>query len=232
MKHYFFGLMMCSAFCLLTGCTQNQNGGAGSERDTTVNIRTDTSSQETVRAHAPVPPEMVSQKEDVNATGSIAGIRDKYLDIQKEVDAGTLRKDVVKYNCEVDPGSGELTRYFKDDEVVLVQLFEGEDHYATTKRFYLENGKPFFVYEQETKWQFGGPVNNTNPNTIDKVMEQRFYLKDGKVIRQLKKNYEVHSWETPVKSQDIANEELPVEKGGEYKGTENLPDLINGKSGC
>jgi len=163
---------------------------------------------------------------------SIADIRTVYARTQSLLDGGELREETKEYDCTDDPGSGSLKSYSMGEEVVILEWSEGGEHYWNTKKIYLKNNQPYFVLEQEGSWNFGGPLNEEAPNTIDRVTEMRYYLKAGTILQQLSKSYEYKSWEESPTKEEVPNKIVPDAVGKEYHLLSVIPELLLGNVGC
>lgn len=177
--------------------------------------------------------EGLATKSDESTETLIADIREKYAAVTTKKESNLLRKDSLGFECESGPGGGTLLRYYDGDDLVLLHHSAGGEHSWESDRVYFSAGKPFFVFHEEGYWQFGGPLNEDgNPNTIDKIMEERLYLKDGKVLKALDKSYDIKSWEEPVKSENVPNRAVPELVGEEYEKAKVLGEWIAGEVGC
>jgi len=193
------------------------------------------------RATPPVPQSAPSRlekeigvvKADETTEEILATIRETYAAITSKKELEVLRKELTEFECVNDPGSGTLTRYYDREELVILHLSTGSDHSWESDMVYFSEGEPFFVFREEGYWQFGGPLNEDgNPNTIDKIMEERLYLKDGKVLKAFDKGYDIKSWEEEVNSDDVPNKLIPELIGKEYEKMGELGEWVMGEVGC
>ena len=177
--------------------------------------------------------EGLATKSDETTESLIADIREKYAAVTTKKEGDFLRKDSLGFECESGPGGGTLLRYYDGEDLVILHLSSGGEHSWESDMIYFSTGKPFFVFHEEGYWQFGGPLNEDDtPNTIDKLMEERLYLKDGMVLKALDKSYDINSWEEKVNSDDIPNKLIPELVGKEYEKMEEVRKWIKGEVGC
>jgi hypothetical protein len=170
---------------------------------------------------------LVSKEND-----QIATIRANYARIQQQIEGAALKEDIKTFECKNDPGGGELIRYYDGKDLVAMSLNQGSEHSWEVKTVYFVKNEPFFVFEEKGYWQFGGPLNEDAPNTIDNIQETRYYLNEGEVIRQLVKDYEIKSWEKETESAKIPNENIAVPAGTKYPDMSALAAWRTGKVGC
>ncbi len=162
----------------------------------------------------------------------IAEIRAAYLQTQNLLADNKLRKETKTYDCAGDPGSGSLVRYYEGDELKLMIHQFGSEHYWFSKHIFLSNGAPYFIYEEEGTWNFGGPHTAEQSNTIDKITEQRYYLQNGNLVQHLKKSFEVKSWEQKPNRDKIANKKMDIKSGETYPLAAAIPLWKEGKVSC
>lgn len=217
-------------------------GGEATQEATTDEIKQETTSidspvEEENKHPAPAPTKEVMPAETVkngSTKEAIAAIRAEYARLQKMLDAGTLRKEVKTFDCEGDPTEGELVRYYEGDDLVVMQHNQGGGHGWEGKQVYLKSGIPFFTLEENGYWTFGGPLNEDGtPNTIDYAKEDRYYFQNGVLIRQLTKEFEIHSWETLPEGNEVPNEEVEITVDQNYLDVlPYIADLKKGIVGC
>ena len=176
--------------------------------------------------------EVTEAKEDENAVGILATIKTDYLTTQNKLSSGQLRKETKGYDCDDTPGSGSLLRYFEGNDLLLIVHQFGSEHYWFSRHIFLKSGEPYFIYEEEGSWGFGGPQNEEKPNTIDKIKENRYYLDNGIIIQHLQKSFEIKSWETKPNRDKISNKKITVKKGEQYPQAAAIPLWKEGKVSC
>lgn len=171
--HLFIRLKLMSPLCFIlffvfTSCNSNNTTANKSGTDTietASGIRSDTGTQDE---------EAAADEDPVIAT-----IRREYRRIQ----AAALMKKEVEYKA--NPGgeaaavgvAGRVTWFYDGDELVKILDEGSEDHGEWKEEYYFEDGKLFFIYNNNA---YGGAMNPT-----ENKYQTRLYINDGKIYRQL-----------------------------------------------
>lgn len=137
---------------------------------------------------------------------SISGIKQEYNLVNAELVAKKLDSVGFKYEC--NEISGNVIYYSENGTLKVVKHFQADSHFSSTESYFIDEGKPYFIFKDDTAWSFdGGTVDK--PETKDDVTEQRFYLVDGKVIQCLEKKFILRS-NSPnnPKSENVPNREM------------------------
>lgn len=237
MKNFIFylGSLFLLIFILNAACNNNSSTRSTLESETdslTVNNEHANNKSITSIKQEQNNTEIIAAKEDENAVGVLATIKTDYLQTQNKLSSGQLRKETKGYDCNDTPGSGSLLRYFEGNDLILIVHQFGSEHYWFSKHIFLKNGEPYFIYEEEGSWGFGGPQNDEKPNTIDKIKENRYYLENGNVIQHLQKSFEEKSWETKQNRDKISNKKISVKKNETYPQAAAIPLWKEGKIKC
>lgn len=120
--------------------------------------------------------------------------------------------DSIAYTCDDQMISGEVLLFADTEETkVVINSFSVGDHSGSTEYWYFSDGAPFFVLEESGVWSFGGPMQADEngrelPGTIDTIEQRRYYIVDGKVVRELRKEVTLKSWEEGPSIDDIPNQ--------------------------
>lgn len=118
--------------------------------------------------------------------------------------------ELTARSLSLDDGSSptELTRYFRDGELVKVVYTTGSDHGSSSESFYFKDGRLYFLFQSQQFWSFDPAAGEGA--TIDTGRERRLYFHDGQVIRHLLK--EVKSSDADAISRLLAKaRNVPVE---------------------
>ncbi len=237
MKVNSFYLLIFPLLLMLLSCGGDKTQEVSTDKVKQVTTAVDSPVEEKMTHPAPLPSKEAMPEEttkDGSTKEAITAIRAEYARLQKMLDDGTLRKEVKTFDCEGDPTEGELIRYYEGDDLVVLQHNQGGGHGWEIKQVYLKGGMPFFTLEESGYWTFGGPLNeDETSNTIDYTKEDRYYFQNGVLIRQLTKEFEMHSWETLPEGNEVPNEEVPVTERQDYQDA--LPyfsDFKKGVVGC
>ncbi len=225
-----FVLNLVSISC--TRDDKKQNTGEPLSDSLTLNNQFENNKSITLKKLADNSKPEFDAKEIKNEDEAIVAIKAAYLQTQTKLNNGSLRKETKSYNCDGDPGSGNLLRYYEGNDLLLMVHEFSTEHYWFSKHIFLANGQPYFIYEEEGTWGFGGPINDHQSNTIDKITEQRYYLQNGKIVQHLKKSFEEKSWEAKPDRNKIANKKMKIKDGETYPLAAALPLWIAGNVSC
>lgn len=137
---------------------------------------------------------------------SISGIKQEYNLVNAELVAKKLDSVGFKYEC--NEISGNVVYYSENGTLKVVKHFQADSHFSSTESFFIDEGKPYFIFKDDTAWSFDGGTAD-KPETKDDVTEQRFYLVDNKAIQCLEKKYTLRS-NAPnnPKSENVPNKEM------------------------
>ncbi|MEM6769631.1 MAG: hypothetical protein AAF597_03510 [Bacteroidota bacterium] len=160
---------------------------------------------------------ILAEEKTLTIEEQLVEIKAEYALISQEMQGEVYTKDSIAYSCEEDVFFGDALLYSDAEEtrLVIINSVFG-DHAGETEYWYLKNGKPFFVLQEMGTWQFGGPLTVDESGeevlgTIDKVEQLRYYIAEGKVIRKLRKAFEIKSWEDSPGADEIPNEEVATD---------------------
>lgn len=137
---------------------------------------------------------------------SISGIKQEYALVNAELVAKKLDSVGFKYEC--NEISGNVVYYSENGTLKVVKHFQADSHFSSTESYFIDEGKPYFIFKDDTAWSFDGGTAD-KPETKDDVTEQRFYLVDNKAIQCLEKKYTLRS-NSPnnPKSENVPNKEM------------------------
>ncbi|MTB51280.1 hypothetical protein [Lewinella sp. W8] len=187
---------------------------------------------------APIPAE-VEGEDDLDVEAAIEEIRGAYQQIEQWKAGGMLKKDSISFRCDEGVEGGSVVLYRRGTQTVLVEysLYQG-DHGGGVEYWYLRDGRPVFVFGESSYWHFGGPQSELEDGSLvsgtrDVVTEERFYVREGKVIRALTKEYEILSWaDEPTDPDNVPNQLL--ETDGELPAAWDFVSEViqTGKADC
>lgn len=171
-------LLLTLCLCLLWACQ------SPSTSEPTTNTTNQTAPPK-VTAENPPSTQQAAAPED-----PIKSIRSRFKATMAGIKDGSLSKTTLIFECDQFPIDGEVNYYSNAEGVV--QMIEDNyvlgDHEGKTLQYFLDEGKVYFQYMTIGSWVFG--EGNT---TIDNIEEYRYYIADDKLIRCLKKAYQVSS---------------------------------------
>ena len=127
-----------------------------------------------------------------NTDDPIAEIKKEYGMLQAQLEAKKLRSNGFTYNCNEEP-SGKVTFFSEKGKIKVIEHFYTEhSHFSASERYFIKNGEPFFIFREETVWNFDGGTPE-KPITKDDITETRIYLQHNKPLKCLEKKYSIRS---------------------------------------
>jgi hypothetical protein len=108
------------------------------------------------------------------------------------------------YNCEEI--EGEVHFYYENKKLKMVKHFFADSHFSSVTKYYVKNDKIFFIFKDDTVWQFDGGTSE-KPITKDSINQQRIYLQNGNPIQCLEKNFTIRSIGKNVDPETVPNKE-------------------------
>ena len=142
-------------------------------------------------------------KSDLN---SVDGIKKEYNLVNSKLTAKKL--DSVSFDYECEERSGNVVYYSEKGILKVIKHFNADSHFSSTENYFLNDGKPYFVFKDDTLWSFDGGTPE-KPETKDDITEQRFYIVEGKPIQCLEKKYTIKSIsKNNPKSENIQNKKM------------------------
>lgn len=137
---------------------------------------------------------------------SVEGIKKEYNILNSKLLSKKLDSTSFEYECE--ERSGNVVYYSENGILKVVKHFNADSHFSSTENYFINDGKPYFVFKDETVWSFDGGTPE-KPETKDNITEQRYYIAEGKPVQCLEKKYTLKSsLKNNPKSENIQNKEL------------------------
>lgn len=154
--------------------------------------------------------ENIVVKKDSLDTGTVENpldqIKKEYAVIQTQMESGKLSSSRFTYDCNDEP-SGEVVFYSDKDGIKVIEHFYSEhSHFSASEKYFIKEGKPFFIFRQETEWNFDGGTPE-KPITKDDITETRIYLQNDKPLKCLEKKYSIKSDQKQKSADTILNKE-------------------------
>ncbi len=140
----------------------------------------------------------VDMPKPITVEDKIAGIKENYAKVEDQI------KSLEKKTATIDEGGwhAELEGYFMDHKPVKISKSEVSGHWFGKTSYYFDNGKLFFVFQQES-----GEASLHGPYTDKEV---RIYIYDNVLIRVLEKEKTVADIEdmelSKVKNIDVTEQ--------------------------
>lgn len=138
--------------------------------------------------------------QSIDTDNAISAIRKEYKEINSIKNWQKIKTIFLYESTE----GGQVNHYFKNNILRKISaVYYGE----TGKRrseFYLKDNKPFFIFETEENYSQPIYMKDFRKNKAkSKITETRTYLKDGKIIQQLKNKNQ-----TPTTNWDESEKEI------------------------
>ncbi|RZK38207.1 MAG: hypothetical protein EOO90_22985 [Pedobacter sp.] len=179
--------------------------------------------------------EKALSKLDPNSSSSIEKQSPKTLtEIQKSFEMLELWKSQGKldsitkdFDCNGE-ASAKAEYFYQGETLCMIKVeYQEHDHYSSDISFYLDKGKPFFIFRIDHTWTFAEGMA-AEGITKENIKEKRYYVIDNKPAKYLEKKYSYLSNESkPDGAMIVAKESsaatLPLEMA-------NLKKLLESKS--
>ncbi|WP_276966107.1 hypothetical protein [Chryseobacterium sp.] len=137
----------------------------------------------------------VVKKDSVKADiteNPIDQIKKEYAVLQAQLEAEKLSSSKFSYDCNDEP-SGEVIFHSDKEGIKVIEHFYAEhSHFSASEKYFIKEGKPFFIFRQETVWNFDGGTPE-KPVTKDEITETRMYLQNNQLLKCLEKKYSIKS---------------------------------------
>lgn len=187
---------------LVSACDNNQNTSDTTEAE----VEAKTTETQPTAIEKEVVKESTKQISDVEKI--ILEIRKEFGRIEKMVNSNQVIKKDLNYSCPDDHQEGGFIFYFSGDTLLKANhSFVMGDHYGQESSYYFQNGELIFGFHQSSVWNFAGQNEQGNTTTKDDINVQRDYIYQGKVVKQLFKDYTILSDTKSKKENEIPNQE-------------------------
>lgn len=108
---------------------------------------------------------------------------------EKKEQQGIFKKQSLDYSCQNEK-NGKVTYFFEEDDLSIIEHQYSEyDHFSAIDRYYVIDGKPYFIYSMQSVWSF-----EAEGQTKDNVKEYRGYIINSEVVKCLEKKYILRSY--------------------------------------
>ncbi|WP_294285557.1 hypothetical protein [uncultured Chryseobacterium sp.] len=133
---------------------------------------------------------------------NINEIKQEFTALNKKLLSRSLDSTSFMYTCNEIEGKADF--YYEKQNLRMVKHFFADSHFSSVTNYYVKNNDVFFIFKEETLWQFDGGTPE-KPITKDSVSEQRIYLQKGKAIQCLEKHFTVRSAGKNVNPEKVPN---------------------------
>ncbi|WP_185204478.1 hypothetical protein [Chryseobacterium sp. C3] len=147
----------------------------------------------------------VSEKLSDSIT-SVEDIKKEYAAINNLLSAKQLDSTKFTYNC--DEKEGEVVLYYENKDLRMVKdSYAEHSHFSSFTKYYVKNNSVFFIFKEETAWNFDEGGTPEKPETKDDINEKRIYVLNNKAIQCLEKNYTIRSKGNNKNPDSVPNKE-------------------------
>ena len=151
---------------------------------------------------------IINKSISINRNDSIETIDDikkEYANINNLLTLKKLDSSQFSYNC--DEREGEVTLYYRDKKLAAVKDFYAEhSHFSSSTTYFVKNDRVFFIFNDETVWNFDEGGTPEKPETKDDIKEKRIYILDNKAVQCFEKNYSIRSKGNNKNPENISNQ--------------------------
>ncbi|WP_263603114.1 hypothetical protein [Chryseobacterium sp. PET-29] len=138
---------------------------------------------------------------------TIDDIKNEYANLNSMLRSKKLDSTRFTYNC--DEREGEVTLYFENKKLAVVKDFYAEhSHFSSSTTYFVKNNQVFFIFNDETVWNFDDGGTPEKPETKDDIKEKRIYILNNKAVQCFEKNYTVRSKGNNTDPEKISNKEI------------------------
>ena len=137
---------------------------------------------------------------------NIADIKKEYGNVNNLLTSKKLDSTSFTYNC--DEREGEVTLYYQDENLKVIKDFYSEhSHFSSSTKYFVKDDQVFFIFNDETVWNFDDGGTPERPETKDDIKEKRIYILNNKAVQCFEKNYSIRSKGNNQDPGSIANKE-------------------------
>lgn len=147
---------------------------------------------------------------------SVDDIKKEYAKVNVALTSKMMDSTKFKYNC--DEREGEVTFYYENKKLAAVKDFYAEhSHFSSSTTYFVKNGQVFFIFNDETVWNFDDGGTPEKPETKDDIKEKRIYILNNKAVQCFEKNYSVRSKGNNKTPESIPNKKTKCDIDGLMK---------------
>ena len=125
-----------------------------------------------------------------NEINSIDKIKEEYNLVNSKLSAKKF--DSLSFDYECEEISGNVVYYSENGILKVIKHFSADSHFSSIENYFVNDGKPYFIFQQETVWRFDGGTPE-KPETKDDVRENRYYYVNNKLEYCRDKKYTIRS---------------------------------------
>jgi len=113
----------------------------------------------------------------------IKEIRKKFQTINRDTTYSTLTLNNEEFLEQMTDGGGQLTGYFKYQNIDKIHERIGLSYGVLTREYYLEEGQLIFVFEKEDTFPYVDSLAALDYTKTETAFEGRYYFDNGKLIK-------------------------------------------------
>jgi hypothetical protein len=208
-------MICCILLFLVSACGNHENTSSDTAAEAaTTEIKSATKDKEVIK-------ESSTQTADTETI--TLQIRKEFGRVETLINGNQVIKKEISYSCPDDPQDGGFIFYFNGDTLLKANhSFVMGDHYGQESSYYFQNGALIFGFHQSSVWSFGGQDDQGNTTTKDDINIQRDYFFQGKLVKQLFKDYAIFSDQKAKKESEIPNQKTGKGVGYTLAGNTTL----------
>jgi hypothetical protein len=177
---------------------------------------------------------LVDTNQELKELKTVEDIRTEYQTIQSKITNGKMDSTSFTYEC--DGGGGQAVYFSENGQLRKITYSSGYEHGGTIQEFFLKDNAPFFIFQDISSWAFDAEEKQDDDNlesaTRDDMIERRFYIVDGKLIKCLEKEYVIRSsLKKNPSSETVQNKEVACSDLTELLKDYNLALKYKDKTG-
>lgn len=179
------------------------------KKETTETIDTDQSEKQVVKK------DNFPESEN-DSIKTIDDIKKEYAHISSMMISKKLDSTRFTYNC--DEREGEVTLYYENKKLAAVKNFYAEhSHFSSSTKYFVKDDQVFFIFNDETVWNFDDGGTPEKPETKDDIKQKRIYILNNKAVQCFEKNYSIRSKGNNKTPESIPNKETKCDIDGFMK---------------
>ncbi len=197
----------CLVLFFLVACSSNENSSNSSDAASPESTE-QSPSEKIVNKEKKEPISEPTPTDDLETI--TLKIREEFSRIETLLGQRKLTQNVKEYNCPDDPEGGTFTFFYDGNTLVKADHnFYMGDHFGQESSYYFKDGDLIFGFHRSSSWTFTGPEKaDGTPNTKDDIHIQRDYFNEGKIVKQLFKDYTNYSNKKEKIEREIPNKTI------------------------
>lgn len=161
-------------------------------------------------------------------------IRSEFTRIESLLSQGKLTPKIKEINCIDEPVGGNLAFFYDGNTLVKADHnFHMGDHFGQESSYYFKDGEVIFGFHRSGAWSFTGEEDKDgNAITKDEMKVQRDYFYEGKIVKQLFKDFTNYSNKKELLESEVPNKSIGEGVGFTLTGKRIIDLSKKEKLGC